>query len=55
MAPDAQAPPSPPAEVCANCRRALYGLQTVGTMKVCGRSDCLRVALAAARARPKAA
>jgi hypothetical protein len=30
---------------CFNCDRQLYGLMTVGAMKVCGRADCLYAAL----------
>lgn len=33
---------------CFHCCRALYGLQTIGARRVCGRSDCLQAALGAA-------
>jgi hypothetical protein len=41
-------PESAPAERCFHCGRDVYGLQTIGERRVCGRSDCLRAALAAA-------
>jgi hypothetical protein len=47
-------PPSAPgaakstADRYFHCGRDLYGLQTLGAVSVCGRSDCLAAALATA-------
>ena len=35
------------AGTCSHCGREAYSLQAIDEMRVCGRSDCLRVALAA--------
>jgi hypothetical protein len=31
--------------ICFHCRRDVYGLQAIGAVRVCGRSDCLLAAL----------
>lgn len=38
--------PGEGADRCFHCGRAVYGLQTIGGRRVCGRADCLRAALA---------
>jgi hypothetical protein len=50
-----QVPPAPSADQsaadhCFHCGRNLYGVQTIGALRVCGRSDCLAAALATAAA-----
>lgn len=40
---------------CFHGGRDVYGLQAIGAVKVCGRSDCLRAALDSVACRANAA